>query len=176
MSRRSARRRWGWTLRIDSSDLVVSAARRAAGVGSQHRLRKLSIEPANRLQLPVRQLARLGLSIPTIASLRTIYQRYKTLYEHSLVAATSLTVSAIGAKTLLASNRRHFPMPGRGSLEAEVHTVPGQVRQVSRVDEPQAARRHQVAHQGTGPHQNRAVIAKGDQSLVEEPVQVGGQQ
>jgi Domain of unknown function (DUF4158) len=39
---------------------------------------------------------KLGLPTPTIASLRTIYQRYKTLYEHQVWACEYLGLTSIG--------------------------------------------------------------------------------
>ncbi|MGF6931131.1 hypothetical protein OKW41_000270 [Paraburkholderia sp. UCT70] len=41
---------------------------------------------------------RLNLSTPTIASLRTLYKRYKTLYEHQLWTCEYLGIASIGPK------------------------------------------------------------------------------
>ncbi|WP_259460727.1 Tn3 family transposase [Paraburkholderia sp. BL23I1N1] len=43
---------------------------------------------------------RLGLPTPTIASLRTLYQRYKTLYDHQVWACENLGLTSIGPDVL----------------------------------------------------------------------------
>ncbi|MGF6736099.1 hypothetical protein OKW50_008272 [Paraburkholderia youngii] len=67
---------------------------------------------------------RLSLPTPTIAYLRTLYQRYKTLYEHQLWTCEYLGITSIGPKHWTELKRGCDRTPPKRSRSTNCFTTP----------------------------------------------------